>query len=1681
MAERIEGMSIGVSLDSIGVERGMKGLKDRLKTVNTEMRANMSAFDRSEQSMNKYETRIDGLNKKKEVQAKVTEAAKENMEAMVQEYGEGSKEAEKATQEYNNQEAALNNLSNYIENATEEMKAFAEEQRLAEDSLYKTGEAIEDQGQKMSETANSVMEFGAIWTGAVAGLGAAAVGAGAGVFAFTDKITSNADEIAKQSVRMGISTDAYQEMDYWASQNGLSQSDMERAVERTNRRMGHAVNGNEKYSEALTKMGVNMDDVRDGTISTEEAFATSIQTLSEMEDEQEKNALAADFFGENMANKLLPALQDGSLSMEEAKEMAHEYGMVMGEEQLQAAEEFQDAKDTIQRSIGAVVNEIGLKLMPYFQQMLDWVIDNMPAIQSYIENALNGVVEHILKLVDWWRELSDGTQRFIGIAAGVTAAIGPLVLALGAVMKVVGLLMQPFGRLLQYAARLGGVLPALGKVFAVLTGPIGLTVTAIAALTAGFVYAYNTSEDFRDRVNGVFESVRAGIATAIDYIKPVIDDVVSTIMDFGQQLVDFWQENEELITEAVTKVMNAVLDFTGFIWTHLSNWWPLVEGIFRQLWSTVQVIFESAITVLTGIIEAWSKLITGDFEGMWETIKRVFSDGIGIVIDYVVGFFHNIVDTFKDLWRELVGNSIVPDMIDAIIDWFKWLGEEAVKLVVRLVRAVVGWFVDLKDDAIKNIVDLYESVTSWFADLRDYVIGYIQYMVQRTIARFEQMQARFRYIAEQIKQYVGDKIGELRDNVVRFVTNLRDQAVARFERMQARFRYIAEQIKTYVSDKISELRDNFVRFITNLKDQAVNRFTDLRDDLQRLARRIRDYVSDRIENLKNNVVSFVTNLKDDSVQLFTDFRDDLFRLGRLIRDGVSDRIETMKDNSVGFVLDLKDGAIRRFTEMKDDAIELGQDILDKVTESFSKLYNNASDIFDDIKEFVRDTFSDIVDFARNLPGRLGDAISNASSDFVDGVQGLFRRVGSIFEDGINGVISGANWIIRMLGGNANTINPFDIGNYISWYAHGTEGHPGGLAVVGDGKGSNAGQELIRTPDGRVGLSPGTPTMLDLPKGSQVLSATDTRKYMNSVPHYANGTCNCGRDHPSHIPHYGWGIGGWFKDKFVAAKETISDAGSWLGSLPGKASNAISSGLDKLKNVASTFYNDWSGGNLLATTLGRMGLPGMREARYGEGNRRMPSMFRAYQDRTGETMNSSDAGVWLDVFPQTLDHIVRKGGAALMDRVLPDFLRGEARPDFGPEFVRNNGFGWFKPRLSVSSYRKVHEDGERVFHHGIDYGAPEGTKIKAQAPGIVIRENVPHGQLNIENGSIEHIYAHNKDHFVGVGDRVKRGQVIGTVGDKHENGRVAFPHVHYGVKRDGEYIDPDKVGGGYKSPGYSPDHQNRQIRNAFDANPGRVGSGRAGFIGTNFGSGFRLSSRFNRNRVHPIYGGRRPHLGDDWAAPQGTPIRSQSNGIVTRASYSGGLGNSIDVRGGDYTFRYGHNQRNLVSRGDAVTRGQTIGRVGATGTATGPHVHFEIRRGTASGTALDPSNFATGGYVDKKQLSWLAEDGFGEWIIPTDPARATEAQKLLALAAKDIQGNKSGNKTPRQLPNPGNDNELVQSLKESNTILKEQVSLMKQMLMKDQDVYIDGDKVTGRVDEGMGKRKNMNNYMKGVRR
>jgi len=131
--------------------------------------------------------------------------------------------------------------------------------------------------------------------------------------------------------------------------------------------------------------------------------------------------------------------------------------------------------------------------------------------------------------------------------------------------------------------------------------------------------------------------------------------------------------------------------------------------------------------------------------------------------------------------------------------------------------------------------------------------------------------------------------------------------------------------------------------------------------------------------------------------------------------------------------------------------------------------------------------------------------------------------------------------------------------------------------------------------------------------------------------------------------------------------------------------------------------------------------------------------------------------------------------------------------------------------------------------------------------------------------------------------------------------------------------------------------------------------------------FTITSKFSKNRFHPVQKRFKAHNGTDYAAPQGTPIMTTASGKVIETGYTSGNGNYVKIKhDGTYTTQYLHMSKILVRRGQSVQQGQIIGKVGSTGLATGPHVCYRFWK---NGVQVDPlkQKLPTSAIMDRGDL------------------------------------------------------------------------------------------------------------------
>jgi len=167
-------------------------------------------------------------------------------------------------------------------------------------------------------------------------------------------------------------------------------------------------------------------------------------------------------------------------------------------------------------------------------------------------------------------------------------------------------------------------------------------------------------------------------------------------------------------------------------------------------------------------------------------------------------------------------------------------------------------------------------------------------------------------------------------------------------------------------------------------------------------------------------------------------------------------------------------------------------------------------------------------------------------------------------------------------------------------------------------------------------------------------------------------------------------------------------------------------------------------------------------------------------------------------------------------------------------------------------------------------------------------------------------------------------------------------------------------------------------------------------------GARISSGFGE-RLHPILGYTRLHQGIDFAAPVGAPVYAAGDGVVEEARWAGGYGRWLKIRhGAEWETGYGHLSGWAVRPGEHVRQGQVVAYVGATGEATGPHLHYEVmmdgRKINPKG-AKSPQGVALEG---RELVAFKAEETLVDALLATAPPSAVAVQLAQADAPSPSQ-------------------------------------------------------------------------------
>ena len=456
----------------------------------------------------------------------------------------------------------------------------------ADKSLSKTEKSAGSFASKLGKGITTAAKWGA-------GIVAAAGTAGVALANMAKKTAETTDRIDKMSQKIGISREAFQELDYICSQNGMSVEQLQGNVKKMVNAMDDAANGSDTAAKKFSRLGLSVTDVNGNLKSSEDMFFETISALQSMTDETERNAAANDIFGGSYT-EMIPLLNSGAESMEELRQKAHDMGLVISDEAVDAGVKFTDTMDTAKRSLAAIGTKIGAEVMPIFQSLLDWILNHMPQIQtvlqavfSFIETFVTTAGDIIRSFLAMLRESADST----GIT--FTDVFNAIQTVVNTVFSVIQSIWDTIGKPCFDAVKM--VLGTVSDYFAEKMPAISDFVkTAFSDIQEIWV------NNLQPCLKAIGDFIQNVLAPAFKF---VFNNVVAPVVDAAFKMI------KELWTGSLKPIFTGILDFLTGVFT--GNW----EKAFKGLSNIVKGVFEGLITVvkapLNAVIGIINKFISG--------------------------------------------------------------------------------------------------------------------------------------------------------------------------------------------------------------------------------------------------------------------------------------------------------------------------------------------------------------------------------------------------------------------------------------------------------------------------------------------------------------------------------------------------------------------------------------------------------------------------------------------------------------------------------------------------------------------------------------------------------------------------------------------------------------------------------------------------------------------------------------------------------------------------------------------------------------------------------------------------------------------------------------------------------------------------------------------------------------
>ncbi|NTM04547.1 phage tail tape measure protein [Enterococcus faecium] len=463
-------------------------------------------------------------------------------------------------------------------------------------------------------------------------------------------------------------------------------------------------------------------------------------------------------------------------------------------------------------------------------------------IQKILAPSIKKVADAISGLVEKFVSAPESTQKLVVAIGAIAIAIGPVLYALGMVVKAFQTMKVGLGVLGNGIS----LFKKLGSAIGFLTSPVGLVIAAVALLVVGFIYLWNTSEDFRNFWIGLWEGIKSAVSSAVEWIQ-------NAWKSTGEWFNNLWKS----IKEGADNVWTTIQEAPGKAADWIKNKWTETKEFFSSIWDGIKEAASSAWEGIVNILAPYVIAIKNVFQPMidfftnlwsqigsiagsaWEIIKTAVMGPILLLIDLITGNFNQLKEDASILWTTLTTN--IQNIITTFVD------------------IVVGYYTALKDTVINiwnvltsTIKDVWNSFTTWIKETTNNIVNSIKQgwnnLKQGTIDLFNNMIQGAKDLWNSFKAWFINLVIGTKDNIIQGWENLKQGTIDTFNNLV---------------NGAQEAWDNLVNAVSDTVDRVTGWFDNLKNiDLLAAGKAIMDSFLEGLQNAWKSVQDFVGGIGD---------------------------------------------------------------------------------------------------------------------------------------------------------------------------------------------------------------------------------------------------------------------------------------------------------------------------------------------------------------------------------------------------------------------------------------------------------------------------------------------------------------------------------------------------------------------------------------------------------------------------------------------------------------------------------------------------------------------------------------------------------------------------------------------------------------------------------------------------